>query len=549
MPTSKTSLNPEVVEELARIVGVEYVHLDRETRNRYGRSTGPERTEPIGIVAPCDREQVQAIVRLASRAGVALFPISCGKNWGYGDACAPRSDNLIVDLSRMNRILEVNTELAYAVVEPGVTQGQLVDYIEAHALPLMIDATGAGRGASVVGNVLERGSGHTPYGDHFQTSCNYEIVLSDGSIIESGFGAYSNSQAQHVFKYGVGPSLDGLFSQSNFGIITRMTVWLMPTPENFCMFFVSLEDADSVGPFFETVRRLRLSGTLKSTLHCFNNRRLLSSAARFPWEKARGDRALEVEHPDMFREMCEKYGIPAWAATGSVQGSNAEVAAARKIIRRTLGSTRGVARLVFLTERSFAFVQLLRPWLRRLAPSSLTLRRLDQVNLGWELLRGQPSNDTLKGSHWRSKAALTAEIVDPLDSHSGLAWVSPILPMTAAAVTEVSRSSEHVFHKYGFEYQATLTAINERALIAVQSISFDRSNVDETVRARQCQDELLETLLSRGYVPYRGPLSVMERVWPRAPSYWTVVASLKAALDPGAIIAPDRYVPTTVHNK
>ena len=89
----------------------------------------------------------------------------------------------------MNRIHEVNVELAYAVVEPGVSQGQLYEYLEEHETGLCLDCTGAGRGASLVGNALDRGFGHTRYGDHFATACGLEgrtAILALGEKGSSG---------------------------------------------------------------------------------------------------------------------------------------------------------------------------------------------------------------------------------------------------------------------------------------------------------------------------------------------------------------------------
>src|ERR1051326_5725039 len=100
----------------------------------------------------------------------------------------------------MHRILEVNTELAYAVIEPGVTQQQMCDYLRSRNLPLWLDVTGAGPDASLVGNTLERGFGHSPAGDHFQMSAGYEIVMPNSTLLKTGFGHYENAEAAHVFK-------------------------------------------------------------------------------------------------------------------------------------------------------------------------------------------------------------------------------------------------------------------------------------------------------------------------------------------------------------
>src|SRR5581483_7457299 len=98
------------IEELGREIGADKIRTDDAVRALFARTTAPEGSMLLGVVSPTSREQVQAIVRAASRHSVALFPISRGKNWGYGDACAPQPHNLIVDLSGMNRILEVNGE-------------------------------------------------------------------------------------------------------------------------------------------------------------------------------------------------------------------------------------------------------------------------------------------------------------------------------------------------------------------------------------------------------------------------------------------------------
>jgi 4-cresol dehydrogenase (hydroxylating) len=97
-----------------------------------------------------------------------------------------RNDNVIVDLGRMNRIIEVHSDLAYAVVEPGVTQGQLYAYLQEKKISLSLNPTGAGPNCSILGNALERGFGIGPNGDHFQAQCGMEVVLADGEVLAYG---------------------------------------------------------------------------------------------------------------------------------------------------------------------------------------------------------------------------------------------------------------------------------------------------------------------------------------------------------------------------
>jgi 4-cresol dehydrogenase (hydroxylating) len=200
-------------------VGVDNVWCDDERLDRCARSTAPTGRRPAAVVRPASREQVQAVVRIAAELRFPLYPISRGRNWGYGDACPIDSTQTLLDLARMDRIHHIDPVLGFAVVEPGVTQKQLFDALQERQVPFWMDATGAGPDSSVLGNTIERGFGHTPYGDHFHTSAGYEVVLADGRLLSTGFGAYDRAVAAHVYKPGLGPSLDGLFTQSNLGCV------------------------------------------------------------------------------------------------------------------------------------------------------------------------------------------------------------------------------------------------------------------------------------------------------------------------------------------
>ena len=151
---------------------------------------------------------------------------------------------VILLLERMNRILEVNEDLAYAVIEPGVTYKQLADHLRSRAIKLWADCTDSTPQGSVLGNALDRGLGHTPYGDHFGNLCGLEVVLANGEVIQTG-AAPPDSPTWHTFKWGTGPYLEGLFSQSNFGIVTRAGIWLMPEPEAFQAFLCEIEQEEN----------------------------------------------------------------------------------------------------------------------------------------------------------------------------------------------------------------------------------------------------------------------------------------------------------------
>ena len=140
------------------------------------------------------------------------------------------------------------------MVEPGVSYFDLYHYIQEHKLKVWIDCPDPGWG-SVVGNALDRGGGYTNanYRNHFDSHCGMEIVLPNGELLRTGMGAIPDSKTWQQYKSGCGPWIDGIFSQSNFGIVTKMGFWLMPEPEAYLRGTVSLSRCNDLAPMVETL--------------------------------------------------------------------------------------------------------------------------------------------------------------------------------------------------------------------------------------------------------------------------------------------------------
>jgi 4-cresol dehydrogenase (hydroxylating) len=216
------------------------------------------------VVFPESVEQVQAIVRVANEHRVPLWTSSQGRNNAYGGAAPRVSGSVLVSLRRMNRVLEIDERLAYALVEPGVSFFELAEAVRAGGHELIVSVPVLGWG-SVVGNTLEYGWGYTPYGDHASSQCGMEVVLASGDVIRTGMGAMEGSRAWQTYRRGYGPSADGLFFQSNFGIVTKMGVWLLPRPEVYAPCYVSAgeEDAD-LERLVDALRPLLLDRTIQN---------------------------------------------------------------------------------------------------------------------------------------------------------------------------------------------------------------------------------------------------------------------------------------------
>ena len=311
------------------IVGQDHVADDVRSTGAAATATFATRARVPLIVRPETRAQVQECVRVANEHGVPLYPVSSGLNWGYGSRVPASDGNVILDLGRMCRILDFSEPLAYVTVEPGVTQQQLFDYLRERGSGLWMDATGASPAASLIGNTMERGFGHTPYGDHFAHVCALEVVLGDGTCIETGFARFGSTVTAPVYRWGIGPVLDGLFTQSNLGIVTRMTIWLMPAPEYFEAFFFRCDDEADLARVMDALRPLKLSGTLRSAIHVGNDYKVLNGLQQYPWQETQGRTPLSPADMAPFRS---RLRIGRWNGSGGLYGTPVQVAEARRLL-------------------------------------------------------------------------------------------------------------------------------------------------------------------------------------------------------------------------
>ena len=97
-----------------------------------------------------------------------------------------------------------------------------------------------------------------------------EVVLANGDVLRTGMGAMPDNKAWHVYKRGLGPTPDQLFMQSNYGIVTKMGVWLMPQPQTYMPFWVRVWKDDDLAPLVDTLRKLLLDRTIEGVPSLYN---------------------------------------------------------------------------------------------------------------------------------------------------------------------------------------------------------------------------------------------------------------------------------------
>ena len=195
----------------------------------------------IAIIRPANTQEVQECVRIANRFTVPLYPISTGRNWGYGSR-SPVRDAVILDLGRLNKIIDLNEDLAYVTRRAG-------RHAAAALRPAARARVEAVDGRHRLESRLQHHRQHARAGLRAHadgrplraTRVASKSCSPPASASRPASAAFGNPRTASVSRWGIGPSLDGLFAQSNFGIVTRMTMWLMPAPEHYCAFFFQSE--------------------------------------------------------------------------------------------------------------------------------------------------------------------------------------------------------------------------------------------------------------------------------------------------------------------
>ncbi len=256
----------DALSEFSEAVGRDWVFSSGNMLETYRDVYSPvwgEATEPVAsaAVAPANTEEVQKVIRIANKYKIPFWVISTGKNYGYGGPAGIVPGAITLDLKRMNRILEVNEEHAYVLVEPGVSFFDLYRYIQEKDIKLWLDVPYPGWG-SVIGNTIEHGMGYTSHSDRMAFQCGMEVVLPDGDLVRTGMGAIPDSKTWQMYKHSLGPDLDGLFYQTNLGVVTKMGLWLMPEPEVYLACDINAPRFEDLATLIDAMRPLRHSGII-----------------------------------------------------------------------------------------------------------------------------------------------------------------------------------------------------------------------------------------------------------------------------------------------
>ncbi len=521
--------------EFERVIGADWVFTSDEDLDLYRDAFSPFLNEPeeriaSGALAPASTEQVQQIVRIANKYRIPLYPISTGKNLGYGGSAPAYSGSVVLDLKRMNRILEVSEQHAFALVEPGVSYFDLYRYIQEHKLKVWIDCPDPGWG-SVMGNALDRGGGYTSanYRNHFDSHCGMEIVLPNGELLRTGMGAIPNAQTWQQYKSGCGPWIDGIFSQSNYGIVTKMGFWLMPEPEAYQRCTVSVPRYQDLIPLVEILNLVENSRITSGFPDIESPLLGYPPVGQIQLWNETGPPKMSPEHLKLlagtklgFSAEIEAYaaraGIPYWRLWLSFHGPAEVIDAQWRAAQRHFTRIDGA---------KFAVVDQL-----KMPVDAQQATKYHEPEFGVPSLRAF------------SIGARTPWNPTPSKGHM---WFSPIIPRTGQAIIEANRVFSEAAKSLGMPLFTTFSlpaCFWERAFIFILATPVTEDPATNK-RYREGFKKLIEIGGQHGWGEYRtAPVfqkSVMDVYSFNNHALQRFHATLKDAIDPNGILSAGRY--------
>lgn len=444
---------------------------------------------------PDNLEDLKDIICSASENNEPIYTISTGHNWGLGSNL-PVEDASIVDLSKLNQIVEVNRELRYARIQPGVTQLQLFQYLSDHAPELMLNVTGADSGSSIIGNMMDRGSGKN--GHRADDLRELKMMLTDGNVISTGFGG--NSQAKECFyPYGIGPDLRHLFTQSNYGVVTEAVVDLM-IRQPFNVYLVAF-DKEKLDVFLEKMSRLIGKGIVGHSLE------------------------IDSQNDPKIFELFDylQFDKDQWFAWFTIYGEGNLLTAKDEHLKALILDETNQLQSYYSED------------VHKDLPIPVAVR-LKRYN-------GEPDDHSLIATARKFGVNLENKEVN-LDVHPqipGFRCVLPVIPLSGYGA-EIIRFIESFTLERGLDPSISIIGLNEFCLEVFARVYFDRNAPDQIRVAAEWARTLLNALKDQGIFPYRLDIENMQPYLRSLddPS-WKLRSELKRVFDPNNTISPGRY--------
>ncbi|MGO3153772.1 MAG: FAD-binding oxidoreductase [Galactobacter sp.] len=502
------------IAELRTALGTDNVHTALDIVAGYDDKfpvTDGDEFKGSAVVWPGSTDDVVAIVKIANEYLIPVHAFSTGRNLGYGGSSPMVTGSLLIHMGqRMNKVLEINEKLAYAVVEPGVDYATMKQAIDESGAQLMMDPAELDWG-SVVGNTMDHGVGYTPYGDHGMWRCGMEVVLANGDVIRTGMGSMPQSEAWHLYNGSLGPRVESLFEQSNFGICTQMGIQLMPKPETSVTFAAYFQNESDLDAIMETTLKLRIGMAPIQSVPIVRN--IVFDAAcvshRDEWQQDPGPLTAET-----LKKMVDEVGTGFWVVYGSAYGPRWQVDNYIEGIKQAYGQIPGSS---FETNETLPYVK------------GESGRKAELLNARHLLNTGVPNRHSAAVFDWFPNA--------------GHFFYAPVSAPSGEDAMSQYGDTKRICDEWGIDYLAQFI-IGLREMHHICLPLYDTTSSESRGKALQMTRDLIDAGAERGYGIYRTHNVLADHVQNTYTfnnhSQRRFAELLKDAIDPNGILNPGK---------
>ncbi len=485
----------------------------------------------LDVIIPNSLEELVQVVNDAREQNINLYTVSAGQNWGLGSKQPVVKNSIVVNLKNLNKIIEVNEQYRYAIIEPGVTQAQFSEYLEKNHPKFKFPVTGSAKSTSVVGNMQERGA--AAFGHRNKMVVAMEVLLSSGEFLKTGFWHFTKSNDPMTFHYpnGVGADLRGLFIQSNMAITTKMVVRLQPQVEGV-IFLVQFNE--------------------KSLKEITNLLRKLYE------EKIIDDGTVITNQNDPRTTKNKEYEYSGeWLAVASFSGNNAIIKNKKRVLKKYFGNLE--AKYFFLSTHKSPFglhPRTLVPFIINFVQNNEWFRKklslkvmksgdtmgdiIDRFAILKDFYKGKPTNYSIQTMAKMNDTILENEDLDN-SNILGISCVLPAVPFDGDAAIEVSNIVNEVSQKWGVKPFHNLASIDDMTFEGFYRIYFDRKSDKEIAQSLGWNKELHARLREKNFLPYRLDNERMKDFVNDGDTFWKTLNKLKLSIDENNILARGKY--------